>query len=119
MKVKSFNFAKGRGGEEQAREFLSQKGFTIIEANYANIIGEIDIVAVDQKTLVFVEVKYKSDDRLGRPEEMISRAKLHQIRRVAESYLVFHPEMRREYDRYRIDAVTILDKEISYYPNIG
>lgn len=117
MKTKEENYHKGRYGENIAKEFLLKKGFVFIEANFENKIGEIDLVMSDDDWLVFVEVKYKSDDRLGIPEEMISSNKIWQVKRVAESYLV---EKRIEYfEKFRLDAVCILGQEIRHYENIG
>jgi len=117
MKTKEENYHKGRYGENIAKEYLIKKGYVFIEANFENKIGEIDLIMSDGDWLVFVEVKYKSDDRLGIPEEMISPNKIWQVKRVAESYLV---ERRIKYfEKFRLDAVCILDKEIRHYENIG
>ena len=118
-KTKAGNFQKGKSGEDEARRYLEAMGYVIVEANYCNDLGEIDLIMVDGKTLVFVEVKMKTDDRLGKPEEMISRGKLARIRRIAEIYLLLNPKVRRRYTSYRIDAVCILGKEIKHYINVG
>lgn len=117
-KVKQFNFNKGRGGEEEARRFLVDKGFELVEMNYTNDIGEIDLIMIDKEILVFVEVKFKTDDRYGQPEEMISKGKLTRVRRIAEVYLLLNPKMRRKYLKQRIDAVCILGEEIRHYENV-
>lgn len=116
MNNKFENYKKGKEGEEIAKKFLEDKGMVWIESNYENKIGEIDLIFIDEKWLVFVEVKYKTNDRLGIPEEMISQNKINQIKRVAESYIyLFHPKQ----EKFRIDAVCILGPDIKYYPNIG
>ena len=118
MKTKEENYHKGKYGENIAKEYLIKKGFVFIEANFENKIGEIDLIMSDNDWLVFIEVKYKSDDRLGIPEEMISKRKIWQVKRTAESYLV---EKKREinfFKKYRIDAVCILGEKINYYENI-
>jgi len=71
-----------------AKDFLLRKGFELVEANFKNKIGEIDLIMSDNDWLIFVEVKYKSDDRMGIPEEMIDKNKIWQVKRVAESFLV-------------------------------
>ena len=68
--------------------------------------------------LVFIEVKYKSNDRLGRPEEMIGPNKIYQVKRVAEFYLMKNPKMRKQFQKWRMDAVCILGEEIRHYENI-
>ena len=105
-------------GEEVARNFLLAKGFELVESNYVNDIGEIDLIMIDKKWLVFVEVKYKTDDKFGIPEEMIGKKKLAQVRRVAEIYLMLNPKMRKKYVQQRIDAVCILGEKIKHYENM-
>jgi putative endonuclease len=117
-KVKEENYKKGRQGEDTAKAFLIKKGFSFIEANFENKIGEIDLIMRDGNWLVFIEVKYKSDDRLGLPEEMISSQKIWQIKRVAESYLVEKKAGVGKLDKFRIDAVCILGNIIKHYENI-
>lgn len=117
-KIKKENYHKGRYGENIAKDFLLKKGFVFIEANFKNKIGEIDLIMSDHDWLVFIEVKYKSDDRLGIPEEMINKNKIWQVKRVAESYLVEKKNEIRFFEKYRIDAVCILGNEIRYYENI-
>jgi putative endonuclease len=118
MHIKEFNYKKGRRGEEEARIYLEKKGFEFIEANFDVDIGEIDIVMADKGWLVFVEVKYKSDDYMGLPEEMITSKKLAQVKRVAEIYLMKNPKMRKKYEKYRVDAVCILGSSLRHYENL-
>jgi putative endonuclease len=113
--MKQYNFSKGRQGEEKAREYLENIGYILVAQNYENKIGEIDLVMRDKDWLVFVEVKYKLDDLFGRPEEMIDKRKIYQIKRVAESYVFL--EKPKEI-KYRIDAVCILGNEIKHYQNL-
>lgn len=117
-RVKKENYHKGRYGENIAKEYLLKKGYVFIEANFENKIGEIDLVMSDHDWLVFIEVKYKSDDRLGIPEEMINRNKICQVKRVAESYLVEKKRETKIFEKYRIDAVCILGNEIRHYENV-
>jgi putative endonuclease len=122
--AKKLNYNKGKDGEEIARKYLEEKGFELIEANYSNDIGEIDLIMTDKDWLVFVEVKLKIGDKFGTPEEMISRGKLSKIKRVAQVYLMFNPEIKRKFEKYRIDAVCIVKKyddtidRIKHYPNL-
>ena len=118
------NYKKGKEGEEIARDFLIKKGFKLIESNYSNKLGEIDIIMSDKDWLVFVEVKLKVGDKYGSPEEMINKNKLAQVRRVAESFLVLEKGTAKNFDKYRIDAVCIVLNEdktvnrINYYDNL-
>jgi putative endonuclease len=116
--TKQRNYQKGRDQENRAKEFLIERGLELIETNYKNKLGEIDVVMSDGDCLVFVEVKYKANDLMGLPEEMLDQKKLLQIRRVAEVYLMTLPELRQKFKKYRIDAVCILGREIRYYKNV-
>lgn len=124
MNNKVRNYKTGKEGEEIARKFLVQKGFRLIESNYSNKLGEIDLIMLDKEVLVFVEVKLKIGDKFGSPEEMISKYKLSQIRRVAETFLVLNPDISKRLVKYRIDAVCIVLNEdktinrINYYENV-
>jgi len=121
---KKENYNKGKNGEEMAREFLVKKGFELIEMNYENVIGEIDLIMTDKDWLVFVEVKLKIGDKFGSPEEMINKRKLSQIKRVAEGFLVLENKIAKKFKKYRIDAVCIVLNEdqslerITHYPNV-
>ncbi len=77
----------GRQGEEEAARFLERKGLRIVERGYRALRGEIDIIAWDSETLVFVEVKTRTDPEQGRPEEAVTPAKQAQVRRIATAYL--------------------------------
>jgi putative endonuclease len=84
--MKTHNRQTGRLGEDLATTALVKKGYEILEKNFSNKFGEIDIIARDKKTLVFVEVKTKIGVDFGLPEEMISRGKLQRIRHMASIY---------------------------------
>lgn len=78
----------GRTGEGIARRHLERKGYRIVAEGYRLHRGEIDLVAADGETLVFVEVKTRRGPDLGLPEEAVTPAKQRQIRRVAREYLM-------------------------------
>ncbi len=116
--MKTQNYKKGKEGEEEALKYLENKNYVLVEKNFQNDLGEIDLIMTDNEWLVFVEVKYKHDDILGLPEEMIGKNKLAQVRRVAESYLVQRKEVVKNFEKYRIDGVCILAQEIRHYVNL-
>lgn len=76
----------GEQGENVAARHLRSLGYRIIARNYRTAGGEIDIIARDGKTLVFVEVKTRAYDD-PTPEEQVSRQKEHQITKAAKVYL--------------------------------
>lgn len=123
--MKQLNRESGKRGEEIAAGFLTGKGFTVIERNYFTRFGEIDLIAVKDNILRFIEVKLKQGDDFGTPEEMIGADKLGRVQRMAEYYLLDKPEMVKKYESYSIDAVCIVSgeenkiKRINYYENIG
>ncbi len=77
----------GKVGEQLATAYLKQNGFHIIERNYRQKWGEIDIIARDKKTIVFVEVKTRKSNRFGSPFEAVTTRKQQQIARTAHDYL--------------------------------
>ena len=94
----------GDWGEEYARRFLEQKGYSIIEAKYRGKYGEVDIVAWDGDCLVFVEVKSRRSRAFGRPEESVTAAKQQKLVQSAQEYV---QEKGYEDREWRIDVVGI------------
>ena len=117
--IKQFNRKIGKDGEEIAAKYLSDKGYKILEKNYYTKFGEIDLIALKNSVLIFVEVKLKHGDGFGTPEEMIGNSKLSQVQRMAEFYLIDNPGIAKKYDSYRIDAVCIVQgSRITHYENL-
>ncbi len=83
----------GQSGEELAVEFLKKHGFRILQTNFKSKFGEIDIVAVDKNTLVFIEVKTRSSREFGLPEEAVTARKLEHIRKTGEYYRFIHKSL--------------------------
>jgi putative endonuclease len=83
--------ALGRIGEGVAARFLLERGYRIIGQNVRFRHGEIDLVAWDGNTLVFVEVKTRLSARVGTGEEAITHAKQRQLTRLAAIYLAADP----------------------------
>lgn len=77
----------GQQGEQIAAAFLKKRGYKILERNYRTPLGEIDIIAKQGRTIVFVEVKSRKTDRFGSPKESITRAKQARLTRTALCYL--------------------------------
>lgn len=121
---KTKNFMKGKNGERIAKDYLINDGYNLVEMNYKNNIGEIDLILTQNDTLVFTEVKLKVGDRFGFPEEMINKRKINQIKRVAESFICFEKDVSEKYKKYRIDAICIVINDfnrverISHYQNL-
>lgn len=95
----------GSEGEEIACEFISKLGYKIVERNYQFGHGEIDIIAKDVDTLVFIEVKYRKNLEYGPPELAITKGKQNLVKRTASAYL-WEKEIKDELSR--IDVIAIL-----------
>ena len=80
-------YNKGKEGERIAAEYLSKCGLKILERNFRCPMGEIDLVARDAKTILFVEVRARQADGLCSPEESIGLRKRNRLTRAALWYL--------------------------------
>lgn len=115
------NKSVGKLGEELAAKYLAQKNFKILEQNFHKRYSEIDIVAIDGNTLVFVEVKTRIGTKFGLPEESITPRKLRSLIYAAQYYKLVHQELPQA---MRIDVVSVLlfseDKleKITHYQNV-
>ncbi len=112
--MKEFNKIKGTLGEFKATDFLKKKKYKILQENYSNKIGEIDIVALQNKTLVFVEIKSRSTAKFGRPCEAVNKRKQQKIRKTALAYLIQH---KIQDIPIRFDVIEVLDGEINHIEN--
>lgn len=103
----------GKAAEDQAVKFLVNLGYQIIERNFHSKFGEIDVVALKDETLVFVEVKARSTKLFGLPEEAVNAGKIRHITLAGEYYASLHPELPQ---LQRIDVVAIEGNEIRLIP---
>ncbi len=81
------SFERGREGEEAARGYLVERGWTILDRNWRDGPREIDIVARRGEVLAFVEVKTRGGQTLGSPLESITRRKRREVERAASAWL--------------------------------
>ena len=118
--MKTENLKIGYRGESIAKRYLQNKGYRIIEQNYKNKYAEIDLIALDKKLLVFIEVRTKIGEKFGTPEESLNRNKIKKLIRNAAAYAV----QKGYIMDYRIDAICIVlnedrgVKRINHYQNI-
>ena len=77
----------GNRGEEEAAAYLEQKGYAILERQYRTPLGEIDLIARDGRTLAFVEVKTRRNERFGSPSSAVGWEKQRRIIRAAMWYM--------------------------------
>lgn len=95
---------QGGLGESAAATYLQQNGYTVLERNWYSRYAEIDIVAIEDDTLVFVEVKTRTSDAHGSPEESITSFKIHSLVRASQLYKSTHQSLP---DALRIDFVGV------------
>ena len=77
----------GKAGEEMAVEYLKGKGYRILQRNFKNALGEIDIIAKHKDSICFIEVKTRTNLDKGLPQEAITGPKQRKLSRVALSFL--------------------------------
>lgn len=99
----------GNEGEELAVAYLESKGYTILERNYHFEHAEVDIVAYNNEShIVFLEVKKRSTNRYGEPEEYIDEEKKKNIYKAAEAWLY---ERKMDNAPVRFDVISIIQQE--------
>ena len=97
----------GRKGEDIAVNYLIKSGYNIMKRNYRIGHSDIDILAKDNETLVFVEVRTKSREDRGMPEDTLTPKKLRRMKKTAELYIAFN-----HYEgSARLDAICIVVDE--------
>ena len=101
-------------GEVAAREYLKAQGYRILEENFIGRMGEIDIIAEDDGTIVFVEVKARESTDFGYPIEAVTPQKIRKITLTAQQYLVMRRLVGRD---VRFDVIEVLRGEITHTPN--
>lgn len=101
--------------ENLVAEYLKTQGYEILEKNYRCRIGEIDLIAKEGETLVFVEVKYRRDDKMGDPKEAVNQKKQKKISMTASYYLM--RECGRMDIPCRFDVAAVLGDQIEVVKN--
>ena len=97
--------ALGQRGEAEAEKFLRALGYRIVGRRERVLRGDIDLVALDGRTVVFVEVRSRSDTAHGHPAETVGLQKQRRVSELANAYIRRH---RLEDCQVRIDVVTVM-----------
>jgi putative endonuclease len=105
---------EGRRGERVAARFLMRLGFDILARRYRAHSGELDIVAFENETLIFLEVKTRRSGDFGEPWEFVDWQKQQILRRAAEQFIADHDLGKYS---YRFDIVSVLGDEATLYRN--
>lgn len=96
----------GKQGELLAVQYLQQAGYTILHTNWRHSRYEIDVIALKESVLHFIEVKSRRSARFGLPEEAVTAKKFQSLLQAADEFLFQHPEYR--FVQYDILAISIL-----------
>lgn len=102
----------GKAGEEIALKYLKRKKFKIIKKGFRLYKGEIDVIAYDRKTLVFIEVKTRRSRIFGLPEESVTTSKQRQIKKIAQGFMAFN---NLENVECRFDVISLILKKNDGY----
>ncbi|TSC95715.1 MAG: putative endonuclease [Parcubacteria group bacterium Athens1014_10] len=111
----------GKTGEEIAKKYFKKKGYKILEQHYCLRGGEIDLIVQKEEKIIFVEVKTRTSDEFGNPEESINYYKQKSLNRAINNYFF---KKRIENNDYQFDVVSImLDKKerkalIKHFKNV-
>ena len=104
----------GNWGEDRAAEFLRSQGYRILERSYRTRLGELDLVAQDGETLVFVEVKTRTGIGFGLPQEAVNFRKQ---RHMVQTALAYIKEKGLQSLPLRFDVVAISPEKTEHIPN--
>ena len=106
--------AKGKNYENLAADYLIKNGYQILERNWRTGHLEIDLIAVRDNTIIFVEVKSSQSDKFGHPSERINPKKKNNLYRAAQEYII---GKNLEKHDFRFDAITFWKGKLEYYPD--
>ena len=101
----------GDRGEQQAVQFLTERGYAILERNYRDKRSEVDIIAQTGHLLVFVEVKTRKNALFGYPEQFVDPKKIDLLHRAATAY----QEQINWQDDIRFDIIAITDGVLEHF----
>ena len=106
---------QGTLAEEQAASYLTQKGYQIIGRNFRVTGGEIDLIAMAHKTLVFVEVKKRSSQAFGGPIAAVTKTKQKRIAYASVQFIKMHTNLK--FEEIRFDVIGISPDEMEHLEN--
>ena len=103
----------GKKGEELAKEYFEQNGYEILHCNWSYSRFEVDIIASKNNLLHFIEVKARSSNRFGHPEESVDKKKIQNLMSAAEEFLHQFPQWKKI--QFDILSVTIKENQTEFF----
>ncbi|HQW84988.1 MAG TPA: YraN family protein [Ferruginibacter sp.] len=104
----------GSTGETLAETYLTSCGYNILHKNWRHSHWEVDIIAIKNNILHFIEVKTRRTENYGRPEDAVSDKKIQNLINASEEYLFKQPQWKRI--QFDILSISILkDKPVEYF----
>lgn len=97
---------RGKDAEDHACRYLQTQGLQLLQRNYRSKRGEIDLILQDEDSLVFVEVRYRSNPHFGTAAESVDRRKQSRIIACAQHYMLTHPDSREQPCRFDVVSIT-------------
>jgi putative endonuclease len=110
-------WSRGREGERRAEQYLSEKGYTVLERNFRSRKGEIDLIAEKKDRIVFVEVKNWAYLDRGDLEYAIDQRKQQRILATSRQYLYAHPQLQCKHIGFDVILVSPNTPEVIHYEN--
>ena len=111
------SMTRGRDAETRAWHYLQSRGLRLLQRNYRSRRGEIDLVLQDQDSLVFVEVRYRSQSRFGSGAESVDRRKQSRLIACAQHFMQTHPRMAQQPCRFDVVSVGGTAESIEWIRN--
>jgi len=101
--LKAAHLQQGEDAEIACCSYLKSQGLKLVDKNFNSRFGEIDIIMLDKKILVFVEVRYRKNNTFGGALESVTPSKQNKLRKTAELYL----QKNTQYQNARFDVVSM------------
>lgn len=112
------NTASGKTGERAVAAYLEKRGYTLLEMNFRSRFGEVDVIAENDRFIVFVEVKTRDVAAIAHPFAAITRGKQQKIIRTVRYYLLIHPtKLQPRFDAAAVFTENGRVKDIEYLEN--
>lgn len=93
-------------GEKLAVRYIREKAYNVLACNYTTRLGEIDIIAKQGNTIVFIEVKTRTTNTFGTPSEAVDYRKQEKIQKISQQYILYK-NLHKSCFNYRFDVIAV------------